>query len=200
MHKGILGKDYVTLKGRGGRDTQNGSTVKSDKFMHLSVDIGASTICGRIPDSFLMTYSDVDIDCPECIKKLLASHQPSLILKEEKMTDELREKLADYFAHLGYTTLEQSRGLVGEFIFYKQADQIISLIKESVKEPPVLSDEDLAISWLAAEQSMGFLNNCIVDEILRDKEIYSIGDITHGKFTSQAQRDADMRYWNGNQS
>lgn len=70
MSKGILGKDYVTLKGCGGREYRNGATVKDDEFMHLSVDSGQSTICNKIPDQFLVTYSDVDITCPACIKKL----------------------------------------------------------------------------------------------------------------------------------
>ena len=70
MSKGVLGKDYVVLKGRSGRDCQNGATTKDDKFMHLSVDIGQSTICGRAVEQFLLTNSDVDVTCPECIKKL----------------------------------------------------------------------------------------------------------------------------------
>ncbi len=71
MGKGILGKGYVTLKGRGGREYQNGATVKDNEFMHLSVDGGQATICNKIPDQFLLTYSDVDITCPECVKKLV---------------------------------------------------------------------------------------------------------------------------------
>lgn len=72
MSKGILGKDYVTLEGKGGRDYQNGTTSKYDEFMHLSIDIGSSLICGSAPDKFLITDSDVDITCPKCIKILEA--------------------------------------------------------------------------------------------------------------------------------
>lgn len=70
MGKGVLGKDYVTLKGRGGREFQNGATVKDDDYIHLSVDIGQSTVCGKSPDGFMITYADVDIDCPDCIKDI----------------------------------------------------------------------------------------------------------------------------------
>ena len=72
MGKGILGKDYVTLKGRGGREIQNGATVGGEELMHLSVDTGQTTICGQVPAQFLITDSDVDITCPNCIKILLA--------------------------------------------------------------------------------------------------------------------------------
>lgn len=70
-HKGELGKDYVTLSGKGGRDYQNGATAVGDEFMHLSVDVGSSLICGDMPKAFLLTYSDVDITCPKCIKILV---------------------------------------------------------------------------------------------------------------------------------
>lgn len=71
MDKGILGKDYVVLRGRGGRDTQNGATCKNDEYMHLSVNCGESTICGKGVESFLLTYSDLDINCPKCVKRLV---------------------------------------------------------------------------------------------------------------------------------
>lgn len=58
------------LKGRGGREVMNGATRKEDDFMHLSTNIGQTTICGHMPDSFLLTYADVEITCPECIKVL----------------------------------------------------------------------------------------------------------------------------------
>ena len=58
------------LKGRGGRECINGATREEDNFMHLSTDIGQTTICGHTPDGFLITYSDVEITCPECIKVL----------------------------------------------------------------------------------------------------------------------------------
>jgi len=70
VHSGVLGKDYVTLKGRGCRDSQNGATSTKDKFTHLSVDCGQSLICGGASDSFMLTYADVDIDCPKCVAKL----------------------------------------------------------------------------------------------------------------------------------
>ncbi len=64
----MVAKYNPILKGRGGREFQNGATIKGDDFMHLSIDIGRTTICGKMPDSFLLTYSDVEITCPKCIK------------------------------------------------------------------------------------------------------------------------------------
>jgi len=65
----MKGKNPV-LKGRGGREFQNGATCNKDEFMHLSVDMGRTTICDKIPDDFLITYSDVEITCPKCIEIL----------------------------------------------------------------------------------------------------------------------------------
>ena len=58
------------LKGRGGRDSINGASIKSDKFTHLSTDCGQTTICGHSVESFMLTYADVEIDCPECSRIL----------------------------------------------------------------------------------------------------------------------------------
>ena len=72
VHEGVLGKDYVTLKGRGGRDLQNGATVEGDTLMHLSVDAGQTVVCGLTVESFVVTYADVDIDCAFCIAKIVS--------------------------------------------------------------------------------------------------------------------------------
>ena len=69
MGKGVLGKDYVTLKGIGGRDMSNGAT-SDDEYIHLSTDAGQNTICGKLPKEFILTYADVDINCPACVKIL----------------------------------------------------------------------------------------------------------------------------------
>lgn len=66
----VLGRDYVVLQGRGGRESTNGATVKGNDFTHLSVDTGQMTICKQVVENFLLTYSDVDITCPECIEDL----------------------------------------------------------------------------------------------------------------------------------
>ncbi len=58
------------LKGRGSREFMNGATRKEDTFMHLSTDMGHTTICGHMPNSFLLTYADIEITCPDCIKIL----------------------------------------------------------------------------------------------------------------------------------
>ena len=63
----MIEQKYPILKGRGGRETINGATREEDEFMHLSSDIGQTTLCGHTPDGFLMTYSDVEITCPECV-------------------------------------------------------------------------------------------------------------------------------------
>jgi hypothetical protein len=70
--KGILGQDYVTLGGRGDDRLQNnGAIVSNNPNLHLSVDFGHSTICGHAVDKFLLTYDDVYITCPDCIKTLV---------------------------------------------------------------------------------------------------------------------------------
>ncbi len=66
-----LGVDYVMLKGSGGRDRYNGATVKGDDFMHFST-LGQGTSCGKTIQDFLLTYADVKITCPSCIKALKA--------------------------------------------------------------------------------------------------------------------------------
>lgn len=66
----VLGKDFVLLQGRGGRDSTNGATVKGDDFMHLSVDTGRTTVCRQAVENFLLTYADVKINCPGCIEDL----------------------------------------------------------------------------------------------------------------------------------
>jgi len=71
-----MNQQYPALKGRDGREYQNGAICDKDKFMHLSVDMGHTTICGNIPDKFLITYSDVEITCPECVKILKAKVNP----------------------------------------------------------------------------------------------------------------------------
>ena len=67
---GILGVDYVTLTGRGGRDVTNGATVDSDDFMHLGNMLDRVTACKLPIKNFLATYSDVNITCKNCIAAL----------------------------------------------------------------------------------------------------------------------------------
>lgn len=67
----VLGVDYVILQGRGGRESTNGASTKGDKFVHLSVDMGSTTLCKRRAESFMMTYADVRITCKECVKELV---------------------------------------------------------------------------------------------------------------------------------
>lgn len=62
---------FVTITGRGGRDTVNGAKVEGNKKMHLGSLPDGHTACGRPFTGFLTTYSDVKIDCPDCIKKMV---------------------------------------------------------------------------------------------------------------------------------
>lgn len=65
----VLGKDYIILKGRGERDIYNGATIEGDtKFMHFGYGLKRETACGRLIKEFLLAYSDIEINCPKCIK------------------------------------------------------------------------------------------------------------------------------------
>ncbi|GEM_PF-6185397 len=66
----VLGQDFVVLKGRGQRDIHNGATVEGDSLMHLGHSLEQRTTCGKSIKEFLLTNSDVEIDCPDCIKTL----------------------------------------------------------------------------------------------------------------------------------
>lgn len=59
------------IKGRGGREFMNGATCKDDGYMHLGHSLpNMMTECGKSIDSFLATDADVEITCPDCIKKI----------------------------------------------------------------------------------------------------------------------------------
>lgn len=69
MIKGrVLGEDYVILKGKGERDRYNGATAKGDNYVHLGLLLEGRTACNKAIDKAFMTYSDVEINCPECIR------------------------------------------------------------------------------------------------------------------------------------
>jgi len=61
------GVNYVTLQGRGQRELYNGASAIFDSYMHLGISVFMRTICGKCVSNFLVTYADVEIDCPECI-------------------------------------------------------------------------------------------------------------------------------------
>lgn len=70
MAKGILGKDYVVLKNPG--LVYNGATAHNDSFTHIGMSLnGSSMLCGGTLKEFFLSNRDVDVDCPECIKKSL---------------------------------------------------------------------------------------------------------------------------------
>lgn len=47
--------------------------------------------------------------------------------------EELRDWIANRFAAMSFTTLEESRGLIGERFYYIEADQILSQIRQAVE-------------------------------------------------------------------
>ena len=61
---------YPILKGRGGRDHINGATCDGDKYMHLGELFSRQTACNKPFKDFLITCSDVEITCPDCIKAI----------------------------------------------------------------------------------------------------------------------------------
>lgn len=54
-----------------------------------------------------------------------------------------------------------------------------------------ITDRALAQSWLDAEQSMGFLRNVTVDDIMEHR-IVEYDDL-HGEFAANAQLQADLK-------
>lgn len=67
----VLGVDYVTLKGRGARLVHNGATCEDDTYVHLGNSSESMTTCGKAIKEFFLTYADVEINCPECVKILV---------------------------------------------------------------------------------------------------------------------------------
>lgn len=62
---------YPIIKGRGGREFMNGATCKGDNFTHPGYSLpNMMTECGKSIDSFFATYTDVEITCPICIKRI----------------------------------------------------------------------------------------------------------------------------------
>ena len=68
--KRVLGEDYVVIKGKGKRDIYNGATVEGDTFTHLGISLSGLTACRRSIKEFFATYSDVEVDCPACIRSV----------------------------------------------------------------------------------------------------------------------------------
>ena len=59
------------LKGRGGREFVNGATCQGSKYVHLGYSLpNMMTLCGKAIEGFMVTYADVEITCPQCIKKI----------------------------------------------------------------------------------------------------------------------------------
>lgn len=86
MAERLLGKDYVVLKNPG--LVYNGATSHSDNFTHIGMSLsGGSLLCGGVLKEFSLSYRDVDVDCPKCIKKSLST----------SVTDERSFSLAERF-------------------------------------------------------------------------------------------------------
>ena len=70
--KRVLGLDYITISGRGEREVYNGAHVKDSSYIHLGFGAfhpqSGQTACGVSWDKFMVSYSLVEINCPDCIK------------------------------------------------------------------------------------------------------------------------------------
>ena len=67
----VLGVDYIVIKGRGGESLiYNGASAEGDNHMHLGIARKRMTACEKPIKDFLLTYADVEVNCPACIKAL----------------------------------------------------------------------------------------------------------------------------------
>ena len=57
-----------------GSDTINGATSTDDEFTHVG-SIHDGLLCSKPMDNFMLTYSEISIDCPECERKLRAGER-----------------------------------------------------------------------------------------------------------------------------
>jgi len=68
----ILGIDYVVISGPGDREIYNGAHVKDSPYVHLGFGAfhtnAGQTACQASYDKFMVTYGDVQVDCPECVR------------------------------------------------------------------------------------------------------------------------------------
>lgn len=69
----VLGRDYVTMKNPG--LVYNGATVKGSSHIHIGMSLTRSTLCGEAIENFFLTHRDVDVDCPECVRKAVAKEE-----------------------------------------------------------------------------------------------------------------------------
>ena len=60
----------MLLSGRGDREYFNGATVKGDSLVHLGILATRATACGKAFENFMLTYSDITIDCPDCVAEV----------------------------------------------------------------------------------------------------------------------------------
>ena len=68
----------IFIKGRSGREFLNGATCEGDDYVHIGHSLpNMMTECGKGIEGFMMTYSDVEITCPDCISRLKPSPLPS---------------------------------------------------------------------------------------------------------------------------
>ena len=71
MSERVLGKDYVVLTKPG--LIYNGATASGDNFIHIGQSTsGGSLLCGGLLKEFFLSNRSVDVNCPECIKKVTA--------------------------------------------------------------------------------------------------------------------------------
>ncbi len=60
----------MILSGRGNRESFNGASVEGDSFIHLGILTTRSTACGKLFKDFMLTSSDVTIDCVDCVAEV----------------------------------------------------------------------------------------------------------------------------------
>ena len=57
------------IAGGGGREYFDGAICKGDTYIHIGYPFPNITECGKSIQEFMLTYADVEITCPDCIKK-----------------------------------------------------------------------------------------------------------------------------------
>ena len=60
----------MLLSGRGDREYFNGATVEGDSLIHLGILATRATACGKTFKNFMLTSSDVTVNCTECVAEV----------------------------------------------------------------------------------------------------------------------------------
>ena len=60
----------IVLSGSTDREYFNGASVEEDSLVHLGILVTRSTACGKPFKDFMLTYSNVTINCPSCLAEV----------------------------------------------------------------------------------------------------------------------------------